>query len=93
MTIGVLRIDLLAPGSRSLKEKRRVVSSLKQLLHNRFNCSVAEIGEKDLWARAQLAVCVVGDDSRFVNAQLSEIIRFAENKSGAQVIDYQIELL
>jgi uncharacterized protein YlxP (DUF503 family) len=93
VTIGVLHIELLIPGSHSLKEKRRVVKSLKQQIHNRYNCSVAEIGEKDLWARATLAACVIGDDTRFVNAQLNEIARFAAQKNGAELLDYHIEML
>ncbi len=93
MTIGLLQISLLVPGARSLKDKRRVIKSLKTLVHNRYNCSVAEIGNKESWGRAQLAVCVVGDDSRFVNTQLNEIVRFAADRGGAELLDYQIEMI
>lgn len=93
MTIGLLHMELFIPGSRSLKDKRRVVKSLKEQIHNRYNCSVAEIGEKDLWARASLAACVIGDDVRFVNTQLNEIARFAAQKNGAELLDYRIEML
>lgn len=93
MTIGVLHLDLRVPGARSLKDKRRVVKSLKDQLKNRYNCSVAEVDLKDVWGRARIAACVIGDDSRFVNTQLDEIARFAANKSGAELLDYQIELL
>lgn len=93
MTIGLLTLDLLIHGSRSLKDRRRVVKSLKEQLRSRYNCSVAEVGSKEHWGRAQLAACVVGDDSRFVNAQLNEIARFACNKSGAEVVDYHIEMM
>jgi len=93
VTIGLLHMELFIPGSRSLKDKRRVVKSLKEQIHNRYNCSVAEIGEKDLWARASLAACVIGDDVRFVNTQLNEIARFAAQKNGAELLDYRIEML
>ena len=93
VTIGVLQMDFLVPGARSLKDKRRVVSSLKKLLHNRYNCSVAETEFKDRWGRARLTACVVGDDSRFVNTQLNEIARFAGSKGEAELIDYGIEML
>lgn len=93
MTIGVLQLDLRIPAARSLKEKRRVVKSLKQLLHNRYNCSVAETDFKELWGRARLAVCVISDDSRFANTQLNEIARFAAHKDGAELLDYHIEML
>lgn len=93
MTIGLLQIDLRIPGSRSLKDKRRVLKSLKQLMRNRYNCSVAEVDFNDHWGRARLAVCVVSGDSRHANAQLNEIARFASTKNGAELIDYSIEML
>jgi uncharacterized protein YlxP (DUF503 family) len=93
MTIGVLQMDFLIPGARSLKDKRRVIKSLKQLLHNRYNCSIAETEFQDLWARARLSACVVSDDSRHANDQLNEIARFASNKPGAELLDYRIEML
>lgn len=86
-------MELLIPGARSLKDKRRVVKSLKQLLHNRFNCSVAETDYLDLWGRAQLTVCVVSSESRHANTQLNEIARFASSKDGAELLDYRIEMI
>lgn len=93
MVIGVLKLELSVSGSRSLKDKRRVIKGLKEQLRSRYNCSVAETDHKDHWSRAQLAVCVVGDDSRFVNTQLNEISRFAENKPGAELLDIRIEMI
>ena len=86
-------MDLRIPGARSLKAKRRVLKSLKQRLHNRFNCSVAETEFQDMWARARLAVCVVSGESRHANQQLNEIARFAEHNSEAELLDYWIEML
>ena len=93
MTIGVLHLDMLIPGARSLKDKRRVVKSLKQQLRNHFNCSVAETEYHDLWQRARVTVCVVSNESRHANTQLNEIARFAEYKSHAELLEYRIELL
>lgn len=86
-------MDLLVPGARSLKDKRRVVKSLKTLLHNRYNCSIAEIDFHDLWGRTRLAACVVSGDSRHANEELNEIVRFASMKAGAELVDYSIEML
>jgi len=93
MTIGVLQMELRIHGSRSLKMKRRVVKSLKERIRNRYNCSIAEVGFKDQWARAQLAASVIGDDSRHVNTQLNEIVNFASNHSQAELTGYHIEML
>jgi hypothetical protein len=93
VTIGVLHLDLLFHGSQSLKEKRRVLKSLKDRMRNRFNCSVAETDFQDLWARGRLTVCVVSGESRHANEQLNEIAKFAASHHGAELIDYHIEML
>lgn len=93
MTIGVLYIDFLVHGARSLKDKRRVVKSLKQRIRNRFNCSVAETDFHDQWGRAQLTICVVANESRHANTQLNEIAHFAERNRDAEITNYQIEML
>ncbi|MBN2345576.1 MAG: DUF503 domain-containing protein [Candidatus Aminicenantes bacterium] len=56
MTIGTLEIDLFGDQFHSLKDKRRLVSSLKERLKNQFNVAVAESDHQDLWQRAQLTV-------------------------------------
>ncbi len=86
-------MEFLIPAARSLKEKRRVMKSLKQRLRNKFNCSVAETGYKDKWGRSRITVCVVSDDSRHANTQLNNIVSFADVPSEADMIDYQIEML
>lgn len=86
-------MDFLIPGARSLKDKRRVLKSLKQVLRNRYNCSVAETDFHEQWGRARLSVCVVSNESRHANEQVNEIARFASGKDGAELLDYRIEML
>ena len=54
MVIGCLSLDLLIPGSNSLKDKRRVIKSLKDKIRSSFNVSVIE-APSDKWQRAKLA--------------------------------------
>jgi len=91
VTIGLLHMDFIIPGSRSLKDKRRAMNSLKERLRNRLNCSVAEIGFEDKWARSRLAVCVVSGESSHVHSQLNEIVRFSANHHTAELTDHSIE--
>ncbi|MBI2421994.1 MAG: DUF503 domain-containing protein [Candidatus Hydrogenedentes bacterium] len=93
MTIGVLHLDFLLHGARSLKDKRRVIKGLKDQLRSRFNCSVAETEYHDLWQRARVSVCVISNESRHANTQLDEIARFAALRAGAELLDYRIEML
>jgi uncharacterized protein YlxP (DUF503 family) len=93
MTIGVLRLSYLVHGARSLKDKRRVISSIKAQLRNKFNCAVAETDYMDLWQRAELTACVVSNDSRHANEQCDEIARAASMARDAELVDYEINLL
>lgn len=87
MVVGVIAWELEIYGCQSLKDKRRVVKSLKDRLHNRFNVSAAETGHHDLWQRAQLAACVVSSERRQVDAVLEQADRFVNSEPRARVID------
>lgn len=72
--IGQLEIDLFAEEFHSLKEKRRLLSSLKARLRRRFNVAVAESGSQELWQKAQLTVVSVGPG----RAELARLFRQVE---------------
>lgn len=92
MLIGSLLLEMNIPAARSLKDKRGVISSLKTRLRNKFNVSVAEVGEKDLWNKAEIAVVVVGDDAAFIDSQLQEVIKFVEYTKDAFIVDIKQEI-
>ncbi len=93
MVIGVLNIDLMIPGNNSLKGKRRVLKSLKDKIRGRFNVSIAEVGNKDLWRRINLGIAVVSDDRRQANRILSKVIELIELANDTELLDYEMELL
>ena len=70
MAVGILRITLYLPDSRSLKDKRRVLRSVKDRLRGQFNVSVAEIDDLDLWQKATIAVALVSKDVRHADMLL-----------------------
>jgi uncharacterized protein YlxP (DUF503 family) len=76
MVIGVGSWDLSLPECRSLKEKRRVVKSLKERLQQRFRVSVAETDHQDTWTRAQLTAAVVASDRSQADSILDSLDRF-----------------
>jgi len=90
MLIGVCLINMYIRDSRSLKDKRRILSGLKTKLKNRFNISVAEIGSKNHWQRASLGVASVSDDGRLVESSLSRIVKFISDNPNIDILDYDI---
>ena len=86
MVIGVVAWQLEILGAQSLKEKRSVVKSLKDRLHDRFNISVAETAHHELWQRAELTACVVAVDSRQADSVLQSAHKLVENEYRARII-------
>src|SRR5947199_8915056 len=70
----------------SLKDKRHVLKSLKDRLHNRFNVSAAETAHHDLWQRAELTVCVVSNERRHAESVLREAHRLVDGADGARIL-------
>jgi len=93
VVVGVLDIRLTVRGSRSLKDKRRVVRSVKNRLRNRFNVSVAEVGALDMHQSAELAIVQASDDSRYVRGALEQVVSFLRRDREAEVCDYRIDVL
>ncbi|MGH8732429.1 MAG: DUF503 domain-containing protein, partial [Burkholderiales bacterium] len=62
MVIGVVSWALHVAGAQSLKDKRGVIKSMKDRMHNEFNVSVAETAHHDAWQTAELTACVVAVD-------------------------------
>lgn len=93
MVVGVLRISLLIHDNQSLKEKRQVLKSLMEKVRNRFNVSVAEVGDNDMWQRAEVGVTAVGNDRAFMNSVLDKVLDFIEGLHTAEVVSHEIELI
>lgn len=93
MHIGVLTLHLGIPQADSLKDKRQVVRSLTQHLRNKFNVSVAEVDDLNVWRSAVVGVSVVSNEAKFANQVLSKVVGHVENDFRVILDDYGIELL
>jgi len=93
MVIGVCRLHLRIPENHSLKEKRHVIRKLIDRVRHRFNVAISEVDDNDLWQRAQIGFCTVGNDRRFVSSSLDKIIDFIEKMYLAEVIEKEMEII
>ena len=87
MVIGVRSFELHLPGAHSLKDKRSVLKSLKDRLHNEFNVSVAETGRHDTWQSAEITVCVVAGERRHAESVLESVDHFVESNPLCRIVD------
>jgi uncharacterized protein YlxP (DUF503 family) len=85
--VGLITWELHLDACHSLKEKRQIVKSLKDRLHQRFNVSAAETDHQDVWQRAELSACVVSTDRRHAEQVLREADRLVDGAAGARIVD------
>jgi len=93
MVVGTGLIDLMIPESGSLKEKRSVLKRIIHRTQNEFNCSIAEVGDNDIWRRARIGFSVVGNDRPTINAKMDHILRFIDRLELAEVIRSRFEIV
>jgi uncharacterized protein YlxP (DUF503 family) len=80
MTVGIARLTLFIPDSHSLKEKRMVLRRVKDRTRQKFNVAIAEVEDNDVWQRGVLGLALVGNDGRFVDSALDEVVRFVRGE-------------
>lgn len=93
MFIGVCTIEMHIPESGSLKTKRHSLKSLKDRIRAKFNVSVAEVDDNDLWQKATLAVAAVSNDRSHLNQTLDHVLNLVRSVPEVSLIDHHIEII
>ena len=90
--VGLLSLELHIPHSRSLKEKRVVVRSIKDRLR-KLSVGFAEVNHQDLLQRAALAIVAVGSEQQLVEQSLTNVVQEVERKGIGVIVKSEIEWL
>jgi uncharacterized protein YlxP (DUF503 family) len=93
MNIALMQVEFFLADSHSLKEKRMILKSLKDRIHNSFNVSVAEINDCEKWQRATLAFSTIGNSRKYLDKSLGHLVEFLRKQRSLEIIDYQTEFL
>ncbi len=91
MVIGLLIAKLSLPEARSLKDKRSVLRSAKDIIRNRINVSVAEVDDQDVWQSATLAFVSVAATKDVVEGRLATVADILRSNPRQVLLDYQTE--
>jgi uncharacterized protein YlxP (DUF503 family) len=79
--IGILSVELHFPESRSLKDKRMHLRSLKAQLQNRVGASIAEVDHHDVWQRARVTLACVAREYGEAERLLDEADRWLNGQA------------
>ncbi|MBC8278696.1 MAG: DUF503 domain-containing protein [FCB group bacterium] len=87
MIVTAVQVKMLIHESHSLKAKRGVVKSIKQRIRNKFNVSIAEVGDLERHNYAELGISAVGNETRFTEEQIGKAVNFIESDFRVEVIE------
>ena len=93
MAVGLLTLEIHIPDSRSLKDKRQVLRSLKDRLRAHFNVAVAELDYQDSWQQSQVGIVSVSNNAAHLEQSLRAVLSEAEEILGRDLASHDLEML
>jgi|TARA_B100001750_G_C15521824_1_gene612287 uncharacterized protein YlxP (DUF503 family) len=94
MQVLVFKIKIRLHDSRSLKNKRQFVKSISAVIQKKFNVSIAEVEDQDLWQLATFGISISGNSSYHLRSQIFNIVKLIEeSKENISIIDSYEEIL
>ena len=91
MFFSVVEFEIGIPGSKSLKDKRKVVYSVIMKLKSRYNIAIAEERREEKVERARIYFVTLNSSERELNSTLSKIEDFLSNLPNAVLLSYERE--
>jgi len=92
MVVGLLRLELYLPGASSLKEKRQVVKSVIGKVESKYNVSISEVDNHDLWQRVTIGIAHVSETGEQTKKVLDHIDRYVESLDKAIISEREMTL-
>ena len=93
MLIGILQLELRMGDALNLRDKRRIMRSLKDKWHHHHNVSVSEVDLQEHPQQAVMGIAMVGTDARQLESSLARIVEHAKRERYAELLDFQIEVV
>ena len=86
----MIQLIIELPEIDSIKEKRRLVNSIKDKLHKKFRLAVAEVDLQESLSFTQIGAAFVSNSKQFGEQVLQKALRFMEDTVPGRLQDVQI---
>jgi len=90
MVVSMIQFRIELPPLESIKDKRRIVSSLKGKLISRFHVSAAEVDLQDSPYYAQIGVALVSNSRTFGESVMQKVLAFVEKHAEGVLQDAEV---
>lgn len=88
MIVSMLQVIIKLPETvKSIKEKRRIVTSLKQKIRNKFSVTAAEVDLNDSLSFAQIGAALVTNSSAHGESVMQKIVLFIEDEHSVELYE------
>jgi uncharacterized protein YlxP (DUF503 family) len=94
MNVGVCKLQLKLAENMSLKGKRQVIKPIIALIKNKYNVSIAEVEDNDLWQIATLGICFISNNAKYTDEVITSIINFiSSGRFEVEIINQEVEII
>lgn len=90
MIVSMMQLVIELPDLLSIKEKRRIVKSLKDRVRVKFHVSIAEVDLQDSLSFSQIGAALVSNSKEFGEKVMNKILSFVEDNVPGRVHDVAI---
>jgi uncharacterized protein YlxP (DUF503 family) len=90
VVVSMFQVIIEIPETSSIKDKRRVVKSLRDRTQRRFRLSCAEVDLQDSLRFSQLGGAIVSNSREFGESVLNKVIQFIDDSGLAKLHDFQL---
>jgi uncharacterized protein len=93
MVVGVSSVEIFLPENHSLKDKRQAVKKIVEKTRVKFNISIMEVDQTNLWQRARIGFSVVGVNQDHVSSAIENVCEYIESLYVGKVIDTRTDII
>jgi len=90
MIVSMMQMIFEIPDIESIKEKRRIIRSVKDKLHRRFHMSAAEVDLNDSLSFAQIGGALVSNSRVFGESVMHKALEMIEREVPVRIQDISI---
>jgi uncharacterized protein len=93
MVVGISRLDIFLPENHSLKEKRQAMRRIVERTKGKFNISIMEVEQSNLWQKATVGFAVIGVNQDHVNSTIDSVAEYVESMYIGKIMSSKTEIM
>ena len=90
MVVSMIQFIIELPEVHSIKDKRRIVKSLKDRIQQRYKVSIAEVDLQESLRFTQIGAALVSNSKRFGESVMHKILGYVEENAPGRLADAKI---